>query len=188
MVVSLSQSNAAGFGAHIAVPEVGVFLQNRGIGFSLEPGHPAELRPGARPPHTLCPSMLVGESGAAVTAIGTMGGDSQPQILLQVMAGIETGQSPAAALDHPRWALTGPRSEGFDTWEPWPDGRVAEAVDLEHDAPPAWEQALLERGHRVHRAARGRGFGHAHLVRRTADGLLAGASDPRAGTGDAQGL
>jgi gamma-glutamyltranspeptidase/glutathione hydrolase len=187
-VVSLSQSNAAGFGAHIAVPEVGVFLQNRGIGFSLEPGHPAELRPGARPPHTLCPSMLVGGSGAAVTAIGTMGGDSQPQILLQVMAGLEAGQSPAAALDHPRWALTGPRSEGFDTWEPWPDGRVAEAVDLEHDAPPSWEQALLERGHRVHRAAQGRGFGHAHLVRRTADGLLAGASDPRAGTGDAQGL
>jgi gamma-glutamyltranspeptidase/glutathione hydrolase len=188
MVVSLSQSNAAGFGAHLAVPEVGVFLQNRGIGFSLEPGHPAELRPGARPPHTLCPAMLVGEDGAAVTAIGTMGGDAQPQVLLQLMAGLEAARSPAAVLDRPRWALTGPRADGFDTWEPWPDAGVAEAVDLEHDAPPEWEEALLERGHRVTRAAPGRGFGHAHLVRRTADGVLAGASDPRAGTGDAQGL
>jgi gamma-glutamyltranspeptidase/glutathione hydrolase len=188
MVVSLSQSNAAGFGAHIAVPEVGVFLQNRGIGFSLTQGHPAELRPGARPTHTLCPSMLIGPGGVPVTALGTMGGDSQPQILLQLMAGLAAGRTPAAVLEQPRWAVTGPRADGFDAWEPWPDGALATTIDLESDAPGEWESALVERGHRVTRAARGRGFGHAHLVRRDAEGLLAGASDPRAGTGDAQGL
>jgi gamma-glutamyltranspeptidase/glutathione hydrolase len=187
MTVSLSQSNAAGFGAHLAVPEVGVFLHNRGIGFSLQPEHPAELRAGARPTHTLCPSMLIGPDGAP-TAIGTMGGDAQPQVLLQLLAALDGGATPAAALDRPRWVLTGPRADGFDAWEPWPDGAVAPAVALEHSAPLVWEEALVARGHRVARADRGRGFGHAHLIRTTADGVLAGASDPRAGTGDAQGF
>jgi gamma-glutamyltranspeptidase/glutathione hydrolase len=188
MVVSLSQSNAAGFGANIAVPEVGVFLQNRGVGFSLQAGHLAELKPGARPPHTLCPSMVVAGSDAAITAIGTMGGDAQPQVLLQLMAALDAGETVAAALERPRWSLTGPRADGFDTWEGWPDGTVAAGVALEHAAPAEWEQALRERGHRVSRNEPGRGFGHAHLTRRAADGLFAGASDPRAGTGDAQGF
>jgi gamma-glutamyltranspeptidase/glutathione hydrolase len=184
MVVSLSQSNAAGFGAHLAVREVGVFLHNRGIGFSLEPGHPAELRPGARPTHTLCPALLV--EGEQVTAVGTMGGDAQPQVVLQVLAALAAGRTPAQALEQPRWMLVGPRSDGFDTWDPWPDGAVATTVSLEADAPQSWADALRARGHRVERASAGRGFGHAHVLVRRADGTLAAASDPRAGTGDAQ--
>jgi gamma-glutamyltranspeptidase/glutathione hydrolase len=184
MVVSLSQSNAAGFGAHLAVGEVGVFLHNRGIGFSLEPGHPAELRPGARPPHTLCPSLLI--DGEQVSAVGTMGGDAQPQVVLQVIAALAAGRTPAQALEQPRWMLVGPRQDGFDTWEPWADGAVATTVSLEANAPEAWEDALRGRGHRVERAAEGRGFGHAHVLVRRPDGTLAAASDPRAGTGDAQ--
>jgi gamma-glutamyltranspeptidase/glutathione hydrolase len=58
MGVSLIQSNAAGFGAHIVEPTTGIFLQNRGIGFSLQPGHPAEYGPGRRPPHTLSPALV----------------------------------------------------------------------------------------------------------------------------------
>ena len=50
--VSLIQSNAAGFGANLVVPGTGVFLHNRGNGFSLEAGHPAEYRPHRRPPQT----------------------------------------------------------------------------------------------------------------------------------------
>jgi gamma-glutamyltranspeptidase / glutathione hydrolase len=38
MGVSLIQSNAAGFGARIVEPSTGIFLQNRGLGFSLRPG------------------------------------------------------------------------------------------------------------------------------------------------------
>jgi len=47
MGVSLIQSNAEGFGSHVAVPGTGVLLHNRGIGFSLESGHPAEYGPAA---------------------------------------------------------------------------------------------------------------------------------------------
>ncbi len=49
--VSLIQSNAADFGAHIVVPGVRIFLHNRGIGFSLTPGSPNELAPRRRPAH-----------------------------------------------------------------------------------------------------------------------------------------
>jgi gamma-glutamyltranspeptidase/glutathione hydrolase len=45
MGVSLIQSNASGWGAHLVVPGVRVFLQNRGIGFSLEPGTPPGTDP-----------------------------------------------------------------------------------------------------------------------------------------------
>src|SRR5205085_6951946 len=79
MAVSLSQSNAAGFGAYIVVPEVGVFLQNRGIGFSLRTDSPAVLAPGKRPIHTLAPIIGADDAGDAAVVTGTMGGDAQPQ-------------------------------------------------------------------------------------------------------------
>jgi gamma-glutamyltranspeptidase/glutathione hydrolase len=178
MVVSLSQSNASGFGSGLAVPGVGVALHNRGIGFSLAPGSPSELRPGARPSHTLCPSLLV--TGQAVTAVGTMGGDAQPQVVLQLLAALRSGSTPAAALARPRWALTGPRQDGFDHWEPWPDGTVAPGLVLEQAAPPEWEERLLRAGHRVERVDGG--LGHAHCIVRSRDGRVAAASDPRAGS------
>src|SRR6476619_6198308 len=87
MGVSLIQSNAAGFGARIAEPSTGIFLQNRGIGFSLEPGHPAEYGPRRRPPHTLSPALVTSLDGSSLEmVVGTMGGDSQPQVLLQLLA------------------------------------------------------------------------------------------------------
>jgi gamma-glutamyltranspeptidase/glutathione hydrolase len=178
LVVSLSQSNASGFGAGLAVPGVGVALHNRGIGFSLRPGSPAELRPGARPSHTLCPSLMV--TAEAVTAVGTMGGDAQPQVVLQLLEALGAGATPAAALARPRWVLSGPRQDGFDQWEPWPDGSVAPAVLLEQAAPLEWEERLRGVGHSVERVERG--FGHAHCVTRSADGRVAAASDPRAGS------
>ena len=56
------------------------------MGFSLQEGHPAELAPGRRPPHTLSPLAVTRDDGALDAVIGTMGGDAQPQILLQLLA------------------------------------------------------------------------------------------------------
>ncbi len=56
MGVSLIQSNAGSFGSGLPT-STGIFLQNRGVGFSLKPGHPAEYGPGRRPPHTLSPAL-----------------------------------------------------------------------------------------------------------------------------------
>src|SRR5262249_44368982 len=46
MMVSLIQSNYAGFGSFVAVPGYGFGLQNRGAGFVLEPDHPNVVGPG----------------------------------------------------------------------------------------------------------------------------------------------
>ena len=47
---------------------------------------------------------------------GTMGGDAQPQIMLQLATRLlHHRQTPARAIGAGRWALTGETS-GFDTW------------------------------------------------------------------------
>ena len=185
MGVSLIQSNAAGFGALLVVPGVRIFLQNRGIGFSLEPGHPAEYGPGKRPPHTLSPALVTGADGGLRMTIGTMGGDSQPQILLQLLARLlATHESPGTAIAAGRWALANAGGgTGFDTWR----ARGDVAVHVEGHAPAAWDEGLTERGHRVRRTEPfGHGFGHAHVILST-DDRLAGASDPRSRAGAAAG-
>jgi gamma-glutamyltranspeptidase/glutathione hydrolase len=185
MGVSLIQSNASGWGAGIFEPRTGISLQNRGIGFSLQPGHPAEYGPGRRPPHTLSPAMVTDLEGNLEMVIGTMGGDSQPQILLQLLARLlHNGQSPGEAIAAGRWAL-GPAGEGsgFETWNE--RGRVR--VDIEGHAPSAWAAGLHDRGHDVRNAdAFSHAFGHAHVIVNHGD-HLAGAADPRPRSGSASG-
>jgi gamma-glutamyltranspeptidase/glutathione hydrolase len=178
MGVSLIQSNAAGFGANIAEPSTGIFLQNRGVGFSLAPGHPAEYRPGRRPPHTLAPALVTAPDGSLDMVIGTMGGDSQPQVLLQLLARmLHAGEPVGDAIAAPRWSLSGGDGGGFSTWES--RGRVR--VELEPDAA-GWTDGLRARGHDVN-VADGN-FGHAHAIAVRTD-HLEGASDPRALSGEA---
>jgi gamma-glutamyltranspeptidase/glutathione hydrolase len=174
MGVSLIQSNASGFGSWLAEPNTGINLHNRGLGFNLTPGHAAEYGPGRRPPHTLSPALAT-SGDDLVSVFGTMGGDAQPQILLQVAARLfHHGHSPAAAINAPRWALSGPTT-GFDTW----DDLDTQIVDIEGHAPAGWPDALGARGHRVNVLADyDSGFGHAHAIVRTQHGL-AGAADPR---------
>src|SRR5581483_2436152 len=106
----------SGFGAHLALPGLGIFLHNRGIGFSLEPGHPAEYGPRRRPPHTLCPLAVTNPAGSLAAVAGSMGGDGQPQYLLQVLARwLVAGEEPASAVAAGRWSLRGGRNS-FDTW------------------------------------------------------------------------
>lgn len=184
MAVSLIQSNAAGFGSGLIEPSTGINLHNRGLGFNLREGHPAEFQAGHRPPHTLCPAMATSD-GSLRAVFGTMGGDAQPQILLQLAARLfHYGQTPAAAVDAGRWALQGP-STGFDTWT----SGEAPTVTIEGNAPDQWMAELAKRGHKV--AARppyDSGFGHAHAIVIDAEGFRAGAADPRTMVGTAAGI
>jgi len=179
MGVSLIQSNAAGFGCHVMVGETGVFLHNRGIGFNLIAGHPAEYGPGRRPPHTLSPALITNADGSLRSVLGTMGGDAQPQVVLQMMARmLHANQRAGAVLSAPRFALASPDPlTGFDTWAAAGEVRVR----LEPHASD-WQQPLVDRGHRVEMATVSEmsGFGHAHLIEVTPSGTLAGAADPRA--------
>jgi gamma-glutamyltranspeptidase/glutathione hydrolase len=176
MGVSLIQSNAAGFGSWLVEPNSGINLHNRGIGFDLRPGHDAEFGPGRRPPHTLSPALAT-RGHDLVSVFGTMGGDAQPQILLQLAARLfHHGQSPATAVHAGRWALRGPQS-GFDTWT----APAGPAVSVEGHAPDAWRTGLAQRGHVVHDSpAYDSSFGHAHAIVIDSSGILVGAADPRA--------
>jgi gamma-glutamyltranspeptidase/glutathione hydrolase len=174
-------SNAADFGSRLVLPHHGVFLHNRGMGFSLEPGHPAEYGPGRRPPHTLAPVAITGPAGTLDTVLGTMGGDAQPQVLLQVLVRtLVHGQDPGEAVAAPRWVLSREPTTAFDIW------RLADPplVRVEHDAPGAWSRGLRARGFEVIESPPGdQSFGHAQLIRVTTDDMLTGAADPRAGDG-----
>jgi len=180
--VTLIQSNASGWGAHIVEPRTGIFLHDRGLGFSLAPGHPAEFLPGRRPPHTLAPALVRRPDGSLRAVLGTMGGDNQPQVVLQLLARLlAAGESPGRAVGAPRFALgTG----GFSLWA----GTGPGGIVVEHHAPDPWDAGLAARGHDVVRSAQeiDHGFGHAQVIE-ASDGVLAGVADPRALDGAATG-
>jgi gamma-glutamyltranspeptidase/glutathione hydrolase len=112
-----------------------------------------------------------------------MGGDSQPQVLLQLLHRLLVlGESPAHALAAPRWTLAGAGGGGFETWTD-----EAQVVRLEGHAPEAWADGLRARGHEVTSLGDfDHAFGHAHVVVDGGD-VLAGAADPRARVGAAAG-
>lgn len=178
--VSLIMSNAADFGSHLVLPRHGIFLQNRGMGFCLQPGHPSEYQPRRRPPHTLAPLLVTTARGELDMVLGTMGGDAQPQILLQLLVRmLALSQGPEAAVKAPRWVLTRPRTTHFDTWH----DDTPPHVRLEHHAPATWRRGLSARGYQtVPAPPDDQYFGHAQVLR-IQDGQLAGAADPRAGNG-----
>jgi gamma-glutamyltranspeptidase/glutathione hydrolase len=185
MAVSLIQSNASNFGSWLVEPNTGINLQNRGTGFSVESGHPAEVLPGRKPPHTLAPALATSEDGSISAVLGTMGGDAQPQILLQLAARLfHHGQSPAEAINAGRWMLNGPVT-GFDTWTSAGQPHVL----VEGQASQAWPEGLRRRGHEVRSgAAYDSWFGHAHAILvDPATGMLTGACDPRTLVGSVAG-
>jgi gamma-glutamyltranspeptidase / glutathione hydrolase len=110
-MVSLISSIYGGFGSGVVVPGTGFALQNRGAGFTLEPGRPATLAPGRRPLHTIIPGFVTRPTGEPWLAFGVMGGPMQPQGQVQVLLELLlSGRDPQAAIDAPRWRhLDGPR-------------------------------------------------------------------------------
>ena len=185
MGVSLIQSNAHGFGSFLVAGTTGIMLQNRGSGFSLIEGHPAEYRPGRRPPHTLSPALITRSDGSLRTVLGTMGGDAQPHVVQQLVARLlRHGQQPGEVITAGRFVLSSIEpSSMFAVWEH--DGAVR--VIVEPWMESAWRAGLEERGHRVEVGHDPNQFGHAHAIDVRADGMLFGRSDPRATASAAQG-
>jgi gamma-glutamyltranspeptidase/glutathione hydrolase len=185
--ISLTQSNALDFGAHLVAGSTGVFLHNRGIGFCLTPGHPNEYRAGRRPAHTLSPALVLGGDGRLTHLIGTMGGDAQPQIIGQLLARLlHAGQDPATAMAAPRVVLHAPDSRPFRLWDA-PRRQVA----VEGHAPGQWSNRLAVRYPVTTLSPFDPvAVGHSQLIVRRggqATPVLWGASDPRALSGAALG-
>ena len=168
MAVSLIQSVYGRFGSGVVAPGTGIVLQNRGAGFSREPGHPNALKPGVRPFHTIIPGMLL-EGSELLGPFGVMGGPMQPQGHFQVVSRlVDGGDDPQAALDAPRFRVE-------------EDGSVALEPGLQELADD-----LRDRGHRIAPATDPHGFGVGQIILRHGDALI-GGSDGR-GDGYAAGI
>jgi gamma-glutamyltranspeptidase/glutathione hydrolase len=129
--------------------------------------------------------MATNPDGSLAAVFGTMGGDGQPQILLQLATRLfHHGQSPALALHAGRWVLHGPVT-GFDTWT----AAAGPHVLIEGQTPAPWRDALTNRGHDVRVSPPyDSGFGHANVIVVEDDGMLCGAADPRSRVGSVAGL
>ncbi len=164
MMVSFIQSNYMGFGSGVVVPGTGISLQNRGCGFTLEPGHPNRVGPRKRPFHTIIPGFAMNPDGTPLMAFGLMGGPMQAQGHLQLaLRMLAHRQGPQVAADAPRWrVLSGLR------------------VSVEPGMAASLTDALKALGHEIVVEPPDNlfAFGGAQIVRRTEHGYVAG-SDPR---------
>jgi gamma-glutamyltranspeptidase/glutathione hydrolase len=171
MGVSLIQSNFTGIGSGISAGDTGIWLHNRGAGFSLVPGHHNEAAPGKRPLHTLAPTLWT-RGGALSLLLGTRGGHQQPQYLLQAAALLHlAGLDPEDVQPMPRWHIDAP-----GPGEPsvlLAEARMPEAVVL----------GLRGRGHVVRRGPPWPpGWGPVSIIAVGADGTRRAAADPRVST------
>ena len=106
--VSWIQSNFAGFGSGLLESNTGILLHNRGSLFTLQVGHPNIVAPGKRPYHTLTPLMALYSDGGFAFSMGTPGGDSQTQSLLQIVHNMLLfDMPPQQAIEAPRFRSSG---------------------------------------------------------------------------------
>lgn len=173
MGVSLIQSNFTGIGSGISAGDTGVFLHNRGAGFTLTPGHANEAGPGRRPLHTLAPTLWT-RDGSLDLLLGTRGGHQQPQYLLQTVAQLlHAGLPPAEAQTRPRWEMDHAAS-GTES-----------VVRVEARMPEEVIAGLTARGHVVGLAADWPpGWGPVSIIS-IGSGAVHAAADPRVSTATA---
>jgi gamma-glutamyltranspeptidase / glutathione hydrolase len=100
--LSVIQSNYEGFGSGHTVTGTGINLNDRGCYFTLDRNHHNVVAPRKKTFHTL---MATAAMGPELILLGSMGGDIQPQVNVQVLSGIiDRGLSVQAAIDAPRFA------------------------------------------------------------------------------------
>lgn len=163
-IVSLIQSNYAGFGSGLVPKNGGFMLQNRGALFTLEPNHPNTLAGHKRPIHTIIPSFM--EKGDTRIGFGIMGGWNQAQAHAQFVADIaDYGMNIQQALEAGRFTKS--TFEGCD-------------VQVEELVPEKTRDELKALGHQVQTVPRRTPvFGYGQAVMDNGTGVHFGASDPR---------
>lgn len=182
---SFINSNYTGFGTGLVPEKCGFTLQNRGLNFSLEPGHPNVVAPNKRPYHTIIPAMVTdAKTGSLLASYGVMGGFMQPQGHVQVLLNMkEFGMNPQQALDQPR-LLIGPGHRG-----------AVGGISLEDGISEDVIQQLQILGHQISGPIKGYNrsiFGRGHVITKGAwwstntqthiandESVLWAGSDPR---------
>ena len=157
------------------VPGTGLAVSSRGSQSRLEPGHPAEVRPGKRPRLTPTPALAL-RDGELYMAIGTPGGDIQCQAMLQVFLNVSVfGMSVQQAIEAPRFGTFNfPNSFAPNAYTP---GRLYAEASL----GAGFAAALASLGHDVKTwpAVHWEAGAVCAIVRDPATGLLHAGADPR---------
>lgn len=164
MMISLIQSNYAGFGSGVVVPETGIALQNRGFGFTNQVGHPNCVAGGKRPFHTIIPGFVC-QNNQPLMAFGMMGGPIQAQGHVQLFLRTQLwGQDVQTAADAPRWRFISGKQ-----------------VSCEPSLNQTTLDALKRLGHEVlvEMPDNYFSFGGAQLIYKLPNGGYAAGSDPR---------
>jgi oxamate amidohydrolase len=173
LCVSLIQSLFWEYGSGVVLPRTGILMQNRGLGFSLDPAALNALKPGRKPFHSLHAPMAVFGDGRVVS-YGSMGGEAQPQVAAQnFIRYARLGFSPSAALDHPRLVFS----------RAWRAERATVKAEGRND--PAMLAGLRKLGHDIEEHAKpyADSFGHAGMMVRHQNGMIEADHDLRADGG-----
>jgi gamma-glutamyltranspeptidase/glutathione hydrolase len=157
---SLINSIYQTFGSGILAEGSGVLLQNRGLCFAFEPGHPNSFAPNTRPAHTIMPGMAT-QGGKPSISFGVMGEHYQPM-----------GQS---------WVLTNAVEYGMDIQQAIDFPRICPhlgKVEIERGVSTDMREKLTALGHVLTEVERPLGGGQAIVIDHER-GVLIGGSDPR---------
>jgi gamma-glutamyltranspeptidase/glutathione hydrolase len=171
-MVSLIQSNFAGFGSGLVPDGLGFGLQNRGALFNLEEGHFNSYAPNKRPFHTIIPAFVTRE-GEPFLSFGVMGGDMQPQGHVQILTDvIDFEMNLQEAGDAARFYHRGSSS---------PTGSIMRDggdLALESGVPEEVREGLSAKGHRLG-SAEGEFGGYQAIGYDAVDDVYRGASESR---------
>jgi gamma-glutamyltranspeptidase / glutathione hydrolase len=164
-MVSFINSLFDAFGSGVVVPGTGFALQDRGAGFTLDPGLPNTVAPGKRPFHTIIPAFVTKADAQGIEqpwmSFGVMGGSMQPQGHVQLLLNVLVfGMDLQDAIDAARFRHL--------------DGR---RLALEAPIGDESRRGLTALGH-VITDERAVAFGGAQAIIRLPRGYAAG-SDPR---------
>ena len=161
--VSLIESVFSEFGSACVAPGTGVLLNNRLIGFSLDPSSPNALAPGKRPVHTLNTVIALGGSTPRFV-FGTPGRHAQVQTNFQLAVGlIDQGFDPQRAIEEPRWYHESGRALKIES-------RFAEAA----------RRGLQSKGHELALIGEwAEVTGGAQAIAIDSNGVFSGGADPR---------
>lgn len=166
------------YGSKVVIPGTGVVMNNQMDDFSVQPGvanhfgligaEANAVAPGKRPLSSMSPTIVL-QDGKPIIAIGAAGGPKIiSAVLVQLVAMLDLGMTPAEAMAMPRI---------HQQWSP-------DELMVEKSLPAEIKAALEQRGHVVKEL---NALSVAHTVARSVDGKsFVGAADPRAG-GKAEG-
>ncbi len=132
-IVSLIQSNYAGYGTGMVAPGAGFSFHNRGAGFDLTEGKPNSIAGHKRPLHTIIPAFM--EKDDIHIGFGIMGGWNQAQAHAQFVANVvDYGMNVQAALEAARFTKS--TFDGCD-------------LQMEERVPVSVREELTKRGHEI---------------------------------------